>query len=93
MALLLILAYASDGASIRGSVIDPSGWRFQGADVTLFSPPKSGPLKTVTDVSGEFIFEGIPPGTYEVRVQARGFSDKRQTGIQVTDGADIQLPQ
>jgi len=59
--------------AFRGVVITAQGEPWAGATVTLEregQPPRS----VVVDGSGEFAFEGIPPGSYKLTVQAEGFA-------------------
>jgi len=59
--------------ALRGAVITAQGEPWAGATVTLEmegQPPRS----VVVDGSGEFAFEGIPPGSYKLTVQAEGFA-------------------
>ncbi len=62
-------------AAVRGTVTDPAGARVARARVVL-----SSALAVVgtaeTDARGEFRFEGVQPGRYELRVAAEGFSSE-----------------
>ena len=59
-------------ATVRGTVTDPAGARVPRARVVLV-----GPLSVVasaeTSAAGEFQFDRVAPGRYEVRVAAEGF--------------------
>ncbi|HEY6968745.1 MAG TPA: carboxypeptidase regulatory-like domain-containing protein, partial [Candidatus Angelobacter sp.] len=71
------LAQIPQGA-LLGTVVDPTDARVPGASVTA-SARGFKLLRTVkTTKLGEFRIESLPPGTYDVTVQAAGFAD--QTG-------------
>ncbi|HWN42567.1 MAG TPA: alpha/beta hydrolase [Thermoanaerobaculia bacterium] len=57
----------------RGVVINAQGEPWAGATVTLETEGQA-PRSVVVDGSGEFVFEGIPPGSYRLTVQAEGFA-------------------
>src|SRR5688572_19702196 len=57
----------------RGVVINAQGDPWAGARVTLETEGQA-PRSVVVDGSGEFSFEGIPPGSYRLTVQAEGFA-------------------
>ena len=59
-------------AVVRGTVSDPSGSRVPRARVVLASP-LSVTATAETSAEGEFIFERVAPGRYEIRVAAEGF--------------------
>src|SRR5215471_7165340 len=71
------LAQIPQGA-LLGTVVDATGARVPSAVVTA-SARNFKLLRTVkTNKLGEFRIESLPPGTYDVKVQAAGFAD--QTG-------------
>ncbi len=59
-------------ASVRGTVTDPTGARVPRARVVL-AGPLSVVATTETTAEGEFSFERVTPGRYEIRVAAEGF--------------------
>src|SRR3974390_1075506 len=95
-ALLLALALAapaqSTRASLKGSVLAPSGAVVPGAVVTLQSPP-AAPRTATTDSVGHFTFVGLEPGAYNVVAKKTGFALYEMQGFPVSgDGTiDIQL--
>src|ERR1700678_4114278 len=83
MALLTSLNVAGQQitASIRGTVLDPSGAIVQGATVTA-KQTETGLTRTgVTDHQGEYVLVELPIGHYQLEVQARGFQKYLQQGI------------
>jgi Carboxypeptidase regulatory-like domain len=78
--ILLVAATASrlaaDGSlfgTITGRVHDESGGALPGATVELTSDEKGFRRTAVTDASGHFNFQLLPPGSYTVRVTIQGF--------------------
>jgi outer membrane cobalamin receptor len=59
-------------ANVRGTVTDPAGARVPHARVVLAGPLSVAAI-TETSAEGEFAFDLVPPGRYEIRVAAEGF--------------------
>jgi hypothetical protein len=76
--------------TIKGVVIDQStGAPLPGAYVVLIdSDPLLG---TVTNMSGEFILEGVPVGRRGIRVSFMGFKPRTLTGLDVVSGKQLVL--
>jgi hypothetical protein len=67
-------AYAQEaGGAITGAVVDPNGVPVQGANVTARDVERGTTLTTQSNETGAFNFTNVPVGTYEVKVQAKGF--------------------
>ena len=76
LALLATALQAQTGSSsVRGTVKDPQGNVVAGATVTLSNPETSFTRTSPTSDSGQFNFESIPPGTYLLTVEAKGFQE------------------
>ena len=60
-------------SSVRGTVKDPQGSVVAGATVTLNNPETNTTRTVTTNDGGQFVFDQIPPGTYTVSVEAKGF--------------------
>lgn len=75
-------AQTQDGA-IKGKVTDDKGEAVGGAQVILLLNGvfKAGRETDLTD--GTYRFDGLTPGTYDVKVQSVGYAPKMLTGIQV----------
>jgi Carboxypeptidase regulatory-like domain/TonB dependent receptor len=61
------------GASLVGSVADPSGAALSGADVDLQCHQGREHRATVTDAAGDFRLEGLSAGDCEIQVHYEGF--------------------
>jgi hypothetical protein len=61
-------------ATLRGTVTDNSGAVVAGADITLLEPTTGQAVRHATSLaSGDFEFNELKPGTYELRCSAKGF--------------------
>jgi len=75
-----LLAQTADTA-IVGTVSDTSGALISGATVTIRSPSTGIEKKAVTNSTGEYSVNYLPPGNYNVTVAANGFASSEQKGI------------
>ncbi len=78
-------------AAITGSVADPAGAAIPGATV-IARDVERGTVTTVeTNGTGVFNFPRLPIGTYEVRVEAKGFESAVQPPIELTMNQTARL--
>jgi hypothetical protein len=68
-------------AELSGTVLDSSGAVVTNANVIATNTSTNVARKTVTDSSGNYLITLLPPGTYDVSVEATGFRKLVQTGI------------
>lgn len=68
-------------SSVTGTVTDEQGRFVAGATVRLINPSKGFSRTVVTTNEGTFNFQGIPPDTYSVEVEATGFKKFVQTNV------------
>lgn len=81
------LSFAQTG-SIQGQVRDDkTGDPLIGANVLIVGTT----LGSSTDLDGRYTIEGIPPGTYDVRIFYVGFVDQIKPGINVQTGKPTKL--
>ena len=67
---------------IRGQARDQNGV-VPGAEVTLTNDATSASRVVVTNDVGEYVFAGVLPGTYSIRMALPGFKTEERTGIRV----------
>lgn len=86
--LVPALSYAQVAITgkIAGVVTDASGAAVPTATVTVKSTALMAERTTTTGADGAYLFDLLPPGTYEVTVTAKGFKGFRETGIVLTAG-------
>lgn len=68
-------------AGITGRVTDPSGLGIAGANVTARDIQRGTDWPTVTNENGIYAFPRVPIGTYELKVEAKGFKSVVQSNI------------
>lgn len=76
MMVMLCLAFAAkaqDTGYISGTVTDKSGAAVAGAEVVLSSSAGGLTRTTTTNADGAYVVSGLPGGTYDIVVTAKGF--------------------
>ncbi|MGC2656643.1 MAG: carboxypeptidase-like regulatory domain-containing protein, partial [Bryobacteraceae bacterium] len=77
LALVVIVASPLVAQTFRGgvggTVTDASGAAVTGAAVKLISPATGLTRDTTTSSAGEFVFQDLPLGSYDVTVTQSGF--------------------
>jgi hypothetical protein len=66
---------------ISGRVVDPAGQLIVHAQVTLVNQLNAEERSTTTDVSGDFVFVSVQPGTFVISVTAQGFKSFSQRDV------------
>ncbi len=87
---LFAQAQASSG-DLRGTVTDPGGAAISQAKVRASDPAHGVQRSTTTDAAGEYRIPLLPPGTYQVRVEAAGFTSKVLDGVVIRVGDTVAL--
>src|SRR6187200_3527363 len=91
VALLLVAAAAVEPTPVRaqglqtgvitGTVTSTDGLGLPGVTVTVSSPALQGTRTTVTDVNGNYVVRGLPPGEYTVATELSGMQPKTERTI------------
>src|SRR5262245_20422229 len=68
-------------SSVRGVVNDPQGRPVAGATVTLTNDEKNFSRTQTTTENGSYLFTAVPPGSYNVTVESRGFKKATVTDV------------
>jgi carboxypeptidase family protein/TonB-dependent receptor-like protein len=74
---------AQDTGYVSGTVVDKSGAAVAGADVTVVSISGNLTRTTATNSDGAYTVAGLPGGTYNVTVSAKGFQKHITQGIKL----------
>jgi len=61
--------------------------------VTLVDAEKGYSYTATSDGEGRYLFRQVPPGTYQISVEAQGFQTERKEGIRlaVNESADVSF--
>ena len=84
LSIPLLVAYAA-GGRIEGKITDPKGAAIPGAAVTVTNQETDQTFTAVTDNQGRYKVEGLPAGSYSVKVSVKGFNDGRREDVKVQD--------
>src|SRR5262245_45413403 len=68
-------------ATFAGIVQDPTGAVLPGVEASLVNEGTSAVLQTVTNETGEFLIDFVPPGTYTLKLALPGFRTFESRGI------------
>ncbi|MGA8595193.1 MAG: carboxypeptidase regulatory-like domain-containing protein [Bryobacteraceae bacterium] len=71
---------------VAGTVSDTSGAAVPGATVSLVSPDTNLRREGITSSTGEFVFQDLPLGKYDITVAVSGFDTVHVSGIVVDVG-------
>ena len=74
------------------TVKDPSGNLVTSATVTVRDQAKGLERATTTNIDGQYRIVLLPPGTYSVVVQAKGFANAEAQNVTITVGGVADLP-
>ncbi|HEX3820916.1 MAG TPA: carboxypeptidase regulatory-like domain-containing protein [Candidatus Sulfotelmatobacter sp.] len=92
---LSVAAFAQGGAAtgdLHVTVKDPRGNNLADASVTVRDTAKGVERAATGDGEGGYSAHLLPPGTYSVAVDAKGFQGILSTGVSVTVGGLVELP-
>lgn len=87
----MTVAAQSNYGALRGTIKDPQGTVIAGATVSLTSEAKKISRTTITNDTGEYVFNAVSPGSYTVEIAATNFKKLTQTGIVVDSGNTIPV--
>ncbi len=79
-------------ATISGIATDQTDARIPGAAVTVTNDATGDKRDSRADSAGFFSVPALIPGTYTVKVSAKGFSSWEETGVLLNQGDSRTLP-
>jgi hypothetical protein len=86
-----IMAQSASTATIVGQVLDPQGAVVPNANITATNPATGVGRSVVTTSTGNYTIPNLPPGTYNVKVEAKGFAlgEAKNVILNVGDQRDL----
>ena len=84
-------AQQSAAATLRGVVGDPNGAVISGANVKATNTATGVARETTTNDEGAYVLPNLPPGEYELRVEATGFKKLTFTAVRLNVGQSQTL--
>src|SRR3984957_2098227 len=79
------------GATLSGTITDPSGGVLVGARISARDAATGVTKEATTDSAGLYTIPNLAPSVYEVRVTAAGFSTAIQSNLTLSVGQQQQL--
>jgi hypothetical protein len=93
--LLLTLAGLALGQNVNGiilgTVTDRTGARMPGASVAVTNEATNIAFKTATGDEGNYVAPDLPPGSYSVRVEAKGFQPRALLEVRLLANRTVRI--
>jgi len=86
-----IPVWAIAGASLSGTVKDPSEALVPRAHITLINTALRTKFKTISDARGSYSFPTLPVGHYDLHIEADGFKTWEQNNLAVDTDSAVQV--
>ena len=95
-ALLLLTAFGAHGqsasyATITGYAQDLNGASVPGATVTATNVETGMTMLTQTTSEGIYRFDNLPPGIYDLSIEARSFATSQAKSVKLQVGEDLDI--
>src|SRR5262245_43682500 len=87
----LVSAQMTITGSMTGTVVDPSGNVIAGAKITLTSDRTSESRTAAASESGSFSLVALQPGTYNLRIEQKGFKTHERRGVVIAANERVAL--
>jgi hypothetical protein len=84
-------AFAQANSELTGIVTDQSDAVVAGATIALTNPATGFTNQTESGPSGLYVIGGLNPGTFKLKVTAKGFQSFEQTGVVVNVSSTVRL--
>ncbi len=86
-----VRVWAGAGATISGTVADPSGAVIPGATIITENAETGIQHKVATNAEGFYTFPTLPPGHYEIEIYHPGFKPFQRLGLSVHANASLRV--
>jgi hypothetical protein len=83
-------AYAQSTGAVSGRVNDAQGLALPGVTVTITNPSTGETRRVQTNETGRYQITALPPGTYILKFELKGFRQVVVEGVVMTVGGDIR---
>jgi iron complex outermembrane receptor protein len=87
-----VLYAGPEAGRITGSVTDPGAGAVAGAHIRLVKPAAGIVAETTTGADGQYRFEMVPAGIYEISAIAAHFTAVTRKGVAVRPGEETAVP-
>ena len=87
----MVMGQVAITGQIRGTVTDSQDAAVPGVAITAKSPAMMTPRKIMTDASGGYLFDSLPPGTYELTFNGTGFTPEVESNIAIAPGVTATI--
>jgi hypothetical protein len=91
LTLLSTASLFAQNADLSGIILDPSKLAVQNAQVTIENVATSATRNTVSNQQGLYSIPALPPGRYNITVEAKGFKAVHQSGVVLEVDQDARL--
>ncbi len=81
----------ANAADLSGTVTDPTGAVVAGATITAKGVGTGITRSATSNAEGNYRFVGLPPGDYEISVEAKSFKKSVISGVKLTVGQSADL--
>src|SRR5215204_1718549 len=88
----IVFSQQAANATLTGTITDPHGAVVSGATVTATQNTTGVKRETVSNDDGLYVLSNMPPGDYELRIEAKGFRTKvSKTDVSLNVGQTVTV--
>src|SRR5438034_6942065 len=84
-------AQGTSSSAVGGTITDQTGGLIKGASVTVANKANGQTRSATTNDSGEYKFDFLPAGRYDIKVSASGFGDAIAENVEILVGKTTSL--
>lgn len=86
-----IFAQATASSTLEGTVVDKNQAVIKGASITITNKATNLERTTTTNDNGEYKFDLLPAGVYDIKATASGFGDASTTNVELLVGKSTNI--
>src|SRR6266478_7523894 len=91
VATAMSVAAQTTSGSITGNVVDAHRSAVANATVTITDVDKGFTQTATTDEQGRFVFPQVPPGTFDIVIEATGFKKQERKSLALVSNDKLSL--